>query len=393
MYPALVAVILIAIVVAFLAFNPVTPVSARQILERASVAQSADKPTQGIWHTRLEEYQNPQALTGDSAGTKTIKDTYADLATGHYRTVTRDVNGKILDIFSDDGAFTYSSTEVVNGALTVVRIPKAQDDRKRMPVGSTDTNMTAVFDQFNNNPRVQLTGEITWADGSLAYVLVNENHQVQKQADGQSSETLTGATRMIFNAQTYRLLESETSVRRNGRDIVINSYRFGVNEILAADSKIAWDLSDLKGIVLVDGPQAGQDDGSAVEVKIVSAHELTAVTAYVLKTIPAGFTQKIIIHNGYTQDDLPFGFEINYSNSAGESFGMQATGLMQAGFVETNFYDGSYKAASGLVLNYGMAQHGTSAILTAPDGYSFLLFSSLPREQVQAWVEDLVPAK
>ena len=65
---------------------------------------------------------------------------------------------------------------------------------------------------------------------------------------------------------------------------------------------------------------------------------------------------------------------------------------MEPGFVESNFYDGSYKAASGLMINYSPSHSGggTSAMLTAPDGNSFLLTSSLPREQVQNLVETLM---
>ena len=71
---------------------------------------------------------------------------------------------------------------------------------------------------------------------------------------------------------------------------------------------------------------------------------------------------------------------------------------MDAGFVETSFYDGSYKAANGLVLNYSSGRpqgspEGTSGMLTLPDGTCFLLDSTLSREQVQKLVEDLVPLK
>jgi hypothetical protein len=36
---------------------------------------------------------------------------------------------------------------------------------------------------------------------------------------------------------------------------------------------------------------------------------------------------------------------------------------------------------------------GTSGMLVTPDGASFLLFSSMSRTEVEAWVEDLVQLK
>ena len=72
---------------------------------------------------------------------------------------------------------------------------------------------------------------------------------------------------------------------------------------------------------------------------------------------------------------------------------MMAVGLMDPGFVESSFYDGSYKTAAGLVLHYSPSSDpdkGTSAMLVTPDGSSYLVGSTLTREQVQTLAEDLV---
>ena len=44
---------------------------------------------------------------------------------------------------------------------------------------------------------------------------------------------------------------------------------------------------------------------------------------------------------------------------------MMFVGVMDAGFVDANFYDGSYKTAAGLVINFSTGSgKGTSGILT-----------------------------
>ncbi len=118
---------------------------------------------------------------------------------------------------------------------------------------------------------------------------------------------------------------------------------------------------------------------------------------YVLKNIPDGFTESIIAAPGQT-DDQPFTYEINYDNTSKENFGLLAIGLLDEGFVEMNFYDGSYKTSNGMVLYYSISRpenssDGTSAILATPDGASFLLISTMSRQQVQDLVENLVQLK
>jgi hypothetical protein len=395
--PALAAVVLVA---AVFVFNSATTVSAQQILDRASAAQSALNSAQGIWHVLFETYQNPQAIPGDKAGTKTLTEEYFDLSANRYRSITRDAAGEIMSVSASDGASSYSTNGPIDASRTVYRTPQSQKNGDKPYVADPATVAKAVFDQFHNNPRVKLEGKVTWTDGSQAYVLVNENYQTNKTANGQNEQTLIGATRAVFNAETYQLLEIQTLVHKDGNDILIQSIRYLANETLPAASPVNWSLGDLQGVVLADASEASQTEQSSSDVqsRTITEHDLAQYgEAYVLKTVPQGFTQEIILHLSSAKDQPP-SFEVNYTNPAKEFFGMQAVGVMDPGFVETNFYDGSYKTAAGLTLHYTPSSHdsttgNTSAMLVAPDGNCFLISSTLPREKVQALAEDLIPAR
>ena len=402
-----------ALTAAALFFNPATPVSAQQILERATSAQSAGLSSQGIWHTVIEIYENPQALPGDRPGAKTISESYDDMGpgpdrsapaimTGFYRDVTTDANGKILDASSSDGSTLYSTypngpaAPSANGALVIYRSPVQQDNRKTGGSFDPVASAKSLFDSFRDNPRVELEDKITWTDGSQAYVLVDHNVQTQKRANGQVEQTPMGTTRMIFNAKTYQLLEDQTSVRKDGQDIVISEAIFRVSEVLPAGSKVAWDLSDLKNTTFVDESVVIDPNYTPV-TKTITEHELAGlINAYVLKTIPEGFSLKILATPNDPKGETS-NYEINYENAATkETFEMMAVGTMDPGFIEKSFYDGSYKTASGLTINYSPSSNsnGASGMLTIPDGTSFLLGASgMSREEIQKLAEDLVPAK
>jgi hypothetical protein len=413
MLSASTAVLILALVAVFIARN-VTTVSAQTILERASAVQSATKPAQGISHTVIEIYENPLALAGERPGKTTINETYYSLSTLQgqsapkaaptflYRNVTKDTAGNILDVSASDGSFNYSNysansnvTPTTDGPLTIYRSPLSQDDMTKNAIRNNEPSVSAnsLFEWFRDNPRVELEGKVTWTDGSLAYVLVDRNEQTKKLANGQVEKTSTGMTKMIFNAQTYQLLESQTSVRKDEQDIIISEDKFVVDEILPADTPVDWSLSDLKNVTFVD-ETVTEDPNYTPESTVLSEHELaTHINAYVLKTIPEGFSLKIIMTPNDPQGQS-YNYEINYENSANETFGMMAVGTMDPGFIEKSFYDGSYKTASGLTINYSpSSSHGTNGMLTIPDGTSFLLSSSMSREEVQKLAEDLVPAK
>ena len=86
--------VLVIAVVAVLIFNSATPVSAQQILERAAAAQSAVEAGDGIWHTVIEVYDNPQVIDEPNQGGTTITmERYTDTSTGYYRDITVDAYG------------------------------------------------------------------------------------------------------------------------------------------------------------------------------------------------------------------------------------------------------------------------------------------------------------
>jgi anti-sigma factor RsiW len=386
--------------VAVLIFKNVTPVSAQQILERAAAAQSAVEAGKGIWHTLIEVYKNPQAVEGDQVGTTTIMERYTDTATGYYRFTTVDANGELLEISANDGIFNYfmmRDAEDISNPLTVHRIPRSEDDIRKAALGGASSGMAeSLFEHYRNNPRVELLGKES-RDGRQVYVLVDPNFQTSKLSNGQEEKTFTGTMQMIFDANTYELLESQTTVFKNNKEIVIEKVNFLVDETLPADTQVAWDLSDLQGVTFVDdAPQEVEAEDPVFTT--ISQEELAAhPDTYVLSTIPDGFTQEII-ESPEQPSGEPYRYEVHYNNAAGESFELMAVGFMDYGFVETSFYDGSYKTSSGKVLYYSSSNpenstEGTSAMLVTENGVSFLVFSTMPREQVQTLVENLVRLK
>lgn len=378
----------------------ITSVSAQQILDKATAVQSETEGTPGIRHVRFEEYQNPHAFE-DGAGTTVVTEIYFDNTVSKYRWVTEDSTGNILNVIATDGSFVYETkvTDEETGVerLVVYRTAYAKDEQKSGKRNiDPDAAAKAVFDQFNNNPRVKLEGKITWSDGSQAYVLVEDNYQTLQNPDGDDEKIQTGTMKMVFNCQTYQLLESRLTIRKNGQDVLVNSVRYLVNEVLPESSPVAWDLSDLKGIDIVDDTAQENAQDEAAPEQISQQELLSHTRCYVLKTIPEGFQQEIYAAPNQPADE-PYAYEIYYKNEAGKYFSLQADSNESDYFIETNFYDGSYKTISGLVLHFSPAGNEsqndgdyTAAILTTPENLDYLLISTLSRQEVQELTEDLV---
>ena len=68
-----------------------------------------------------------------------------------------------------------------------------------------------------------------------------------------------------------------------GQEILTSAYQYLVDEILPADRLVTWDLSDLKGIKIVE--DASGDQGSLLP-QVISPEDLAAQAphSYVLKT-------------------------------------------------------------------------------------------------------------
>ena len=80
---------------------------------------------------------------------------------------------------------------------------------------------------------------------------IDDNYQTQKQSDGQVEDFYRHG-QDGFQHEDLQLVESQISVRKDGEDILINSVKYLVDEVLPAGSTVAWDLSDLKGISIVE---------------------------------------------------------------------------------------------------------------------------------------------
>ncbi len=393
---AALAIVIVMAVAAVFTISKVNTVSAQQILDRAAAAQSTPAPSQGIWYTRMQVFENHQAVVSDSTGITTIIEDYLDLANGYDHRVTYDPAGNILDASSSDGTYTYSLDNTSGDTLTVIR-EKISPEKQQATASLRGTaaagpyaEAQTFFDEFRNDPHVKVEGKKTWTDGSTVYVLVDDSYQSQKGSD---TQTYLGSLRMVFNADTYQLVERQITVRKDGKDVVIDDIQWLTDKILPEGSSVAWDLSDLKGVKVVDAPETDQaDTQDNVTFETLTQDELASRTSdfYVLNPIPSGYTQEIGAASGQPADQ-PFAFEIHYNNPNGDNFNMQAIGQEDLGFVQSSFTNGSYKAASGLVLYYDQSgSNGVGGMLVAPNGESFLLWSNLSREKVQDLVETLV---
>lgn len=386
---ASVAVLVIALVAVSM-FKNVTPVSARAILDRAYQVQSQTTPTQGIRHIRVETYVNFQALP-EGQSTRTVADSYLDLQTGNVRLVTTDSKtGKVLDAFAYDGSYTYSQgREGAGGSdpLTIYRSPQnlSLADQSRGGLSSKD-----MFDQMRNDPNVQLVGQETWADGRTVYVLRSQGPVKVVVKD--RTQLPIGLRTIYFEVNTYQIIGSQETMEQNGKELLISSQRQLVDEILPAGSSVAWDLSDVQGLSIVDDPNREHGD---LLPEVITSHDVASKTqsGYLLKTIPEGFSLEISAPPKQSANE-PYIYIASYRSAANDYFVIQSAPGKQ---IEDA--DETYTTAGGLVLHFmkdiadPSGKQYTSAMVEAPGGTIFLINSTLPRESVKAWAEDLVLVK
>lgn len=203
-----------------------------------------------------------------------------------------------------------------------------------------------------------------------------------------------GVSELYFDAQTYEMLQSSTATLRDGQEIMLSSTRILVNEMLPAGSPVTWDLSDVQGITLVDDLQGEHGDYLP---EVITAQELASHTrtAYLLKTLPAGFALEISAPPRQPADQ-PFLYVITYRNAAGDYFVFSPTNG------EVNFtvpVSETYQTKAGLTLSFLDEQKEsghtvvTSAYIGTPNGGSYFLDSTLPLERIKALAEDLVLVK
>jgi hypothetical protein len=377
------------IVAVFVARN-FTTVSAQQIMDRADAVRTSNAAATGIQHTIIEVFESSKEFAGDQAGNKTIQEEYLDLSSGNFRVTSTDPDGNLLNGSASDGKYTYSFDQASKEGITVTRTPITADEGRKLAAPDTQSTPDQLFKQFKHNPSVKLEDTITWTDGSKAYVLVLKSYKT----DGSGQKTYTGSSKMTFNAKTYALLESVSTMEKDGQDEVIADAKFTTDELLPAGTQVAWDLSDLKGVTYADQPAPAPEE---VTFGTLTVDELASkAQAYILQPVPEGYALEIDAVTNQPADQ-EFQYEVNYKLDDKTVFGMQYVGELSSEFIQESFSDGSFKAANGLQIFYSTSHpangNGVAAVLVTPDAGNYLLSSTLSRDEVQKLVETLIHIK
>ncbi len=396
-FTALATVLVLSVVFIFLA-NNVTAVSAKEILDRAYQARSQPVPTQGIGHIRSEVYSNFEALP-DGQGMDTIVDSYSDFQTGYFRLVTIDhKTSKVLDASAYDGANTYSqdykAERNANEPLTIYRTPQANVSVK--PVGGGNgLDEKAMFEQMRNDPHVVSVSQETWEDGRPVYALKSQQ-PVKAMINGQA-QTPDGLVTIYFDANTYQQLGYRMTMEKDGQEILLASQKILADEILPAGTNVPWDLSDVQGITIVDDPTQTHGDLLPEVVTPKEASQAASVhneTMYLLKNVPEGYTLEITAPPQQPEDQ-PYIYVAAYRTATNDNFVIQGSYPAELEGLKPSANE-TYTTASGIVVYFiqDLPSSGkvyVEAIAQAPDGVAFLINSTLPRETIKAWAEELVP--
>ena len=403
-FSVMAGVVVLAMLAVFVVRN-VTPASAsaQQILERASEVQSQQSAGQGIRHIRSEVYDNLEGKS-DGQGEDTIVESYSDPANGNFRVVITDKEtGTLLVVFAFDGSNAYNVDSTKGGQpgqdlLTVYRSPQNRPsligttfaDRIN---GNAVLNAEAknMFDRMRQNPHVELLGKETWDNGHTVYVL-----RSQQEVKSFAKNDPMGLVTLYFDVNTYQLMGSRTSIEKDGKEVLISRQQILLDEILPAGSTVAWDLSDLDGINIVDDPNGEHSVPETLASNVIPAEALAEKTdsAYLLKTIPDGFSLEISLLPKQPAD-RPFFYEAGYTNKAGDYFSIRTFG--DKPLEDTSWADETYTTASGLVLYFvnqpSIDTKFTGGLMQAPNGKTYAIDSTLSRDQIKALLEDLVLVK
>jgi hypothetical protein len=406
-FTALAAVLVLSIVVAFMA-NNVTTVSAKEVLDRAYQVQTQPGTNQGIEHIRSEIYTNIEAK---EQGMDTIVESYSEPVSGNFRVVTTDKeSGKVLQVSAFDGSNAYTSDNLSDdqqndGPLTVYRNPLDRNslylqkftngtDQKLNP--ALDTDAKNMFDKMRHDPAVELLDQETWDTGRTVYVLRSQQ-EIKLLVENEITHPLGWVT-FYFDTETYQLLGNRVTMEKDGQEMLISWQRVVVDEILTEESNIAWDLSDLQGLNIVDDLNHEHDKFGAVSSNVISVEDLASKTdsAYLLKTIPDGFSLEVTTQPKQAADE-PFFYQANYVDQTSNYFIIRTLGKPLEGTSKT---DETYTTASGFVL-YFIGQPGTpakggeftSTLIEAPNGKTYMIDSTLPHDTIKTFAEDLVLVK
>lgn len=385
----------------FMMNEPVTPVSAKEILDKAYEVQMNAEKVAVISHMKIERYFNPEMKDGNDVGTRILSDIFTDYKTGNYRKVEYSLpEMKVISVAGYDGENTYSSIPLDKShkgdALTVYRSPQSRDKVAGLDNLGPTFSAEKQFDSIRNDPKISLESEKVHSDGLKVYVLVANHPAESFRINGKVVEGDAHLERMIFDAKTYELLESETFVKKNGKEIIISSLRFLVRENLSTDSSINWDLNDLKGIKFVDDLDRTKGDLLPEKITQKELAEKTS-TGYLFKEIPEGFDLTITAPPSQTNEPR-YIYIADYHNKDGDYIVIQDTGDQLEPMSEDP--DETYKAKNGMTAYFIKEPENLPddeifqmAIVHVSDRVSFLVNSTLPRERVKELIDDLIVVK
>ncbi len=384
----------------FMVNQTVTPVSAKQILDKAYEVHQMTAQAGGISHLKVERYFNPDMQEGKEAGFRMVVEHYTDYKTGNYRMVEYSLpEMKVTYVAGYDGNNTYSSKRLERSKkteiLTVYRSPQSRDRVAGLDNLGPTFSPEAEFDSIRNDPKIRLESEQVLSDGRKAYVLEAIHPADSFKINGKVVEGDAHLERMIFDAKTYELLETVTFVKKSNKEIILSSLRFLVRETLPSGSEVNWAMSDLKGISFVD--DLDRSKGDLLPEKI-TREELAAKTSsgYLLKEIPAGF--ELEITSPPRQDnETSFIYIASYRNND-DYFVIQNSGDLQEELQENS--DETYSAKNGLIATFQKEPENLpdmktfqTVIISGSNKIGFLVNSSLPRERVKELIDDLIMVK
>jgi hypothetical protein len=400
----LAGVLVLAALAVFVARNAI-PVSARQILDRAYRAQTQVAPTQGIEHVRNEIFSNLEGRS-DGQGMDTIIESYSDPASGNFRVVLTDKQtGKLVQVFAFDGSNAYTMEDVKGSqtSLTVYRIPQNRpsllgttfsDRINGKSNAALDAQAKSMFESMRRDSHVKLLGQETWENGQTVYVLRSQQ-EVKSFLEAENEVAHpTGLVTLYFDAETYQLLGSRATVEKDGKEIVISRQQILLDETLPADSHVAWDMSDLPGVNIVDDTNGEHKLPVAISLKDLAAK---TKSAYLLKTTPKGFSLEISELPVHPATE-PFFYEAGYTNQAGDYFIIRT--FSDKPLEDTSWADETYTTASGLVLYFvnqpsitTRGEEFNGGLMQDPNGKTYAIDSTLSRDAIKAFLEDLVLVK
>jgi len=397
-FTTLAAVLVLSIVAVFVAKN-VTTVSAKEILDRAYQVQT-QAAAQGIEHIRTEIYGNLEAQP-EEQGLYTTTDNYLDLQSDKFRRISTDnQTGGLIDVAAYDGSNAYSS-DGTKGApqsaapLTIYRTPQNPPTTSVETLGNGNSGLDtkALFDKMRSDPQVQLAGKETWKDGRKVYVLRSE--QPIRVLIANEAQSPNGIVEVYFDVDTYELVGNRVTIQKDGKELLIGSQRTLVDETLPEGSSVAWDLSDLQGVNIVDDPNG---EHALPEVTSVEALAARIPSAYLLQTVPDGFSLEVSVlpkQFANRSGNGPFFYEAGYVNQTGDYFDIRA--FDDTPLEDTSWADEIYTTASGLVLYFvnqpSIDPNFTGGLMQAPNGHTYAIDSTLPRETVRELMEQLVLVK